>query len=174
MIFAITFIKRRENSARCRHYQNMKIFLTGRLIIPWRGCRTGCPSSTSQRCHSGVVHLEAGNGARLDPYPQAAAHGDRVHTRPARTTHGHSQYDWHHVRLTHYQADAGFVSKPWPATPGIARSTTPRRQGDGGKSCASLNGISLASHLPPCAPCNLRARYWLGPYVGPSYVATLP
>lgn len=97
----------------------------------------------------------------------------RSRARPARTTYGYSQFDWHHVRLTDYQADAGLVSKPWPATPGIARSTTPRRQGDGGKRCASLNGISLASHLPPCAPCKLRARYWLGQYVGPSYLRYL-
>lgn len=88
-------------------------------------------------------------------------------TRSARTTHGYSQYDWHHVRFAHYQADAGFVSKPWPATPGIARSTTPQRLGDGGKRCASLNGISLASHLPLCAPCNLRSPILVRPVCWP-------
>lgn len=86
VIFAFIFIKRHESSARCRHHQNIKTFLTGRLLISWRGCRTGCSSSTSQRCQSGVVHLEAGNGARLDPSRRRQHTGDPVHARLGRLT----------------------------------------------------------------------------------------
>lgn len=79
MIFAIIYIKRRESRRGAVIINNIKNFPHEKITIPWRGCRTGCSSSTSQRCHSGVVRLEAGDGTwdPTLPIPQAA-HGDHV------------------------------------------------------------------------------------------------
>lgn len=177
-MFAIVAVKRRENSARCRHHQKHQKF-SSRETHQFPGEAAGQAGRTavlpSDVILGSSISIEPGNGTRLDPCDArrtvvifCARRLGRLTGTSSLTGTMSGMSGSVPIKLTR----APFPT-PWLATPGIARSTTPRRQGDGGTRCVSLNGISLAS-IPSAAVRTLQptrwARYWLGPYAGPSYL----
>lgn len=69
VIFTINLHQAPQNFGKVPSLPKHQNFLHPQLIIPRRGCWTGCSSSTFQRSHSGVVHqLRLAMGPQRDPY----------------------------------------------------------------------------------------------------------